>query len=337
MQQSLFMVHIPKPCHENWQHMTHAEKGRFCGQCQKTVVDFTTMTDDEVLDTLQAATGNTCGRFLVQQLDRPLQPTHLQRSWLRVKWFWAALISGALFANRATAQKATYGDTVVVTAPKSNAEVVTMGKLKMPDTLPVIIQGQVTDESGMPMAGVTVQVTGTSQGTTTNGLGMYELRLKDPGQSVQLQYSFVGYMPMQHQLQLAPLKYYHIYQQNVQFTNASVVLSGEVVIVRKKKKSKPAASMKPTVEKTTTKELLQVFPNPAKAGQPIFITQVKAGTYSLQLYSNDGRPVATACILQAKGAANLSWTLPAPLSAGLYTLLLTNENQQAQTVKVLVQ
>jgi len=185
--------------------MTPAEKGRFCGQCQKTVVDFTTMTDDEVLDTLQAATGNTCGRFLVQQLDRPLQPTHLQRSWLRVKWFWAALISGALFANRATAQKATYGDTVVVTAPKSNAEVVTMGKLKMPDTLPVIIQGQVTDESGMPMAGVTVQVTGTSQGTTTNGLGMYELRLKDPGQSVQLQYSFVGYMPMQHQLQLAPL------------------------------------------------------------------------------------------------------------------------------------
>jgi len=47
--------------------------------------------------------------------------------------------------------------------------------------------------------------------------------------------------------------------------------------------------------------------------------------------------VATACILQAKGAANLSWTLPAFLSAGLYTLLLTNENQQPHTVEVLVQ
>jgi len=116
-----------------------------------------------------------------------------------------------------------------------------------------------------------------------------------------------------------------------------MALSGEVVIVRKKKKSKPAASMKSTVEKTTTKELLQVFPNPAKAGQPIFIAQIKPGTYSLQLYSNDGRPVATACILQAKGAANLSCTFPASISTGLYTLLLTNENQQPQTAQVLVQ
>lgn len=337
MPKSTFHVHIPKPCHENWQHMTPAEKGRFCGQCQKTVVDFTTMTDDEVLDTLQAATGNTCGRFLIQQLDRPLQPTHLQRSWLRVKWFWAALISGALFANKATAQKASYGDTVVVTAPKSNAEVVTMGKLKMPDTLPVIIHGQVTDENGMPMSGVSVMIEGTRVGTITNALGMYELRVKEPAASVNIQFSSVGYMPIKQQLQLAPLKYSHIYQQHAQFTKAMMALSGEVVIVRKKKKSKPAASMKSTVEKTATKELLQVFPNPAKAGQPIFIAQLKAGTYSLQLYSNDGRPVATACILQAKGAANLSWTLPAPLSAGLYTLLLTNEKQQPQTLQVLVQ
>ncbi|MCC6762799.1 MAG: carboxypeptidase-like regulatory domain-containing protein [Chitinophagaceae bacterium] len=337
MPESTFHVHIPKPCHENWQHMTPAEKGRFCGQCQKTVVDFTTMTDDEVLDTLQAATGNTCGRFLAQQLDRPLQPTHLQRSWLRVKWFWAALISGALFANKATAQKASYADTVVVTAPKSKAEVVTMGKVMMPAPQPIIIQGQVTDESGIPMAGVSVMIEGSTVGTSTNALGRYELRVKEPAPSVNIQYSSVGYMSMQHQLQLAPLKSYHIYQQHAQFTRERVALSGEVVIVRKKKKSKPAASMKPTVEKTTTKELLQVFPNPAKAGQPIFITQVKAGTYSLQLYSNDGRPVATACILQTKGSANLSWTLPAPLSAGLYTLLLTNEKQQPQMVQLLVQ
>ncbi len=336
MPESTFHVLIPKPCHEKWQHMTPAEKGRFCGQCQKTVVDFTTMTDDEVLDTLKAATGNTCGRFLAQQLDRPLQPTHLQRSWLRVKWFWAALISGALFANRSAAQKASYADTVVVTAPKSKPELVTMGAVMMPAPQPIIIQGQVTDESGIPMAGVSVMIEGTTVGTNTNALGRYELRVKEPAPSVNIQYSSVGYTSMQHQLQLAPLKYYHIYQQDAQFTSTHLAKMGEVVVVRKKK-VKPVKTMKPTVEKTTTKEMLQVFPNPAKAGQPIFITQVKAGTYSLQLYSNDGRPVATACILQTKGSANLSWTLPAPLSAGLYTLLLTNEKQQPQMVQLLVQ
>lgn len=313
------------------------ERGRFCGQCQKTVIDFSTMTDDEVLDTLQAATGNTCGHFLAQQLDRPLQPTHLQRSWLRVKWLWAALISGALFANRAAAQKASYADTVVVTAPNSKAEVVTVGMVRVLPSAPVVIQGQVTDERGMPMPGVSVLIEGTRVGTSTNALGMYELRVKEPDKYVQLQFSCIGYSPIYQQIRFNASNASHIYQQNAQFTNAMMALTGEVVIVRRKKKSKPAASMKPTVEKTTTKEMLHVFPNPAKAGQPIFITHVKAGTYSLQLYSNDGRLVSTACLMQAKGYDNLSWTLPAALSAGLYTLILMDENRQQQTVQLLVE
>jgi len=39
---------VENPCHENWENMSPSEKGRFCGSCQKQVVDFTNMTDGQV-------------------------------------------------------------------------------------------------------------------------------------------------------------------------------------------------------------------------------------------------------------------------------------------------
>lgn len=48
--------------------MSPVDKGRFCQQCQKTVVDYSGMTDRQIL----AADKNTCGRFMPSQLDREL-------------------------------------------------------------------------------------------------------------------------------------------------------------------------------------------------------------------------------------------------------------------------
>lgn len=64
--------YIPQPCHEDWNVMTPKEKGRFCDACAKVVVDFTTMTDDEVVDYLQQhAKQKTCGHFRNEQLHQP--------------------------------------------------------------------------------------------------------------------------------------------------------------------------------------------------------------------------------------------------------------------------
>ncbi len=66
-------VQIPSPCHENWRAMTPALQGRHCGACAKTVVDFTRMSDAEVLAQLRRASKKTCGRFRANQLDRRLK------------------------------------------------------------------------------------------------------------------------------------------------------------------------------------------------------------------------------------------------------------------------
>ena len=44
-----FKLQIGTPCHENWDNMSQVEKGRFCGSCEKTVVDFSKMTEAEIV------------------------------------------------------------------------------------------------------------------------------------------------------------------------------------------------------------------------------------------------------------------------------------------------
>jgi hypothetical protein len=67
-------IHIPEPCHEDWDKMTPKDKGRFCQSCAKIVVDFTNMKKDEIIDHIESATGSTCGQFNNTQLDQQPMP-----------------------------------------------------------------------------------------------------------------------------------------------------------------------------------------------------------------------------------------------------------------------
>ena len=61
---SIAQVEIKKPCHENWEAMIPNEKGRFCNNCQTTVIDFTNKTPEEIISTLSTTSNqHTCGHF----------------------------------------------------------------------------------------------------------------------------------------------------------------------------------------------------------------------------------------------------------------------------------
>ena len=63
-------ISIPEPCHENWGAMTPNEQGRFCGSCQKTVVDFTHFSAEDIQNYFTKHYGQkVCGRFKKQQLN----------------------------------------------------------------------------------------------------------------------------------------------------------------------------------------------------------------------------------------------------------------------------
>lgn len=65
---------VPSPCHEKWDKMQPQENGRHCDSCQKVVIDFTKMTDQQIIDHLSANAGKKmCGTFKNSQLPPPPQ------------------------------------------------------------------------------------------------------------------------------------------------------------------------------------------------------------------------------------------------------------------------
>jgi len=58
---------INDPCSQPWQDMTPEGNGRHCAHCSKIVTDFTTWSDEAILQYLSANSG-VCGRFRKEQV-----------------------------------------------------------------------------------------------------------------------------------------------------------------------------------------------------------------------------------------------------------------------------
>lgn len=101
--QKKFQLQVAEPCHENWENMTPVEQGKFCGSCQKQVVDFTTMNDRQIAEFFKKpTTGSVCGRFMNDQLERDIEIPKKRIPW--VKYFFSIALP-AFFFSRANAQK----------------------------------------------------------------------------------------------------------------------------------------------------------------------------------------------------------------------------------------
>jgi hypothetical protein len=112
-----FQICIDNPCSQLWEWMTPGALGCFCAACQKTVRDFSGMSDGEVLRALATgraagAVAGTCGRFLPGQLNRVLLPEAVRKG-RRFGW-WQYLLAGLLFSSEVSAQLKTGADTVHV-------------------------------------------------------------------------------------------------------------------------------------------------------------------------------------------------------------------------------
>lgn len=146
--------------------MTPTDVGRHCAACQTQVVDFTRMTDEEVVAFLRHTTpGRRCGRFREDQVGRPLRAAATSVTGGR-RWATAAvLLLGSVFGLKARAQE-----------PGPNARAMAPAGTSPTDADSLfLVHGVVRNRWGVRKAGVRLRMG--SVRDTTDAQGHFRLLL----------------------------------------------------------------------------------------------------------------------------------------------------------------
>lgn len=170
---------IPEPCHENWQNMTPTEQGRFCNACAKEVIDFSTMTDIQVLNYFNNfSQDKVCGRALPEQLERVISRPEPTKK--KLFWYWNYVVMCFMFltrGNNAQAQTGTKPATEIT--PLKNAgtkeDIIVMGGVRRPQSF--TITGKVTDTDGNPVSFALINRKGTNTGISADANGLFTLKV----------------------------------------------------------------------------------------------------------------------------------------------------------------
>lgn len=168
---------IPEPCHENWQTMTPTEQGRFCSFCSKEVIDFSMMTDAELLNYLSNhSKEKVCGRVLESQLNRPVSMPKTPKK--RLFWYWNYIMMFLLLFSKSGYAKAVEKHRVTATPVKNESDKeagTDLLNFLNQDTR--IINGEVVDENGSAVPFATVRVFGAHTGLSADANGRFSIRV----------------------------------------------------------------------------------------------------------------------------------------------------------------
>lgn len=353
---------VAEPCHENWDKMNPVQQGRFCGSCQKQVVDFSLMSDRELLQFFQKpSTGSVCGRFMNDQLDRKLEQPAKKITWFRYAW---QILLPALFVSKVSAQR-TVGKPAARPVPDTIRrmevpEPLIMGFVaRVPDRRPKIdsvikdipmfreglIKGKVSDSTGQPIPYASIDP-GNGKARPADGNGEFELDAVFIRQGQSIRISSVNY-----EMKVIVIDKEKAILEGLQIKLDAKTVLPEAVITchptyRKGYVTMGAVS---TVSRTTekaeiiplpeVKSGLHVYPNPISQGQSLTISidKPEEGYYTFMLSALSGQLLKQEERWIDAEARVLSIQPPA-LPAGTYILTLVNKRSgKRMSEKVIIQ
>lgn len=220
--QKQIALSIQSPCTEKWENFKGTSTGGFCQSCQKNVVDFTQMTDMEIINYLKTTNQNTCGRFQSGQLKTyPVFETESGSK--KLKWLKAAVASIVLLWSNTDVR----GQEQMV--PKASIEYNESTKTDSVEQTSPNFKGIVRDEYGIGMAGVTIILEGTSIGTVTNLEGEFEFP-KELNEGDVLMSSFIGYEPVKYVIKEDGNQNLEFQFAEITFDSCDMLIMGDISI-----------------------------------------------------------------------------------------------------------
>lgn len=218
---------ISKPCSENFDQFKQTKSGGFCGSCKKEVIDFTNMSDKQLIKFLKHKKGNTCGYFNASQINKDIEVVEFKESnkynFLRV----AAVAVISLMSLHNIQAQTEQPKTEIIQKTKKEQKNTTQKE----EPSSQLITGIVSDETTL-LPGVNILLKGTSIGTTTNFHGEFEFPKKLEKGDVLI-VSYIGYKSKNITIkqEQSPL--------NIVMNEGDLILMGEVE-VNEVYKSKPS-------------------------------------------------------------------------------------------------
>lgn len=355
--------------------MTPVQQGKFCGSCQKQVVDFTSMSDRQIAEFFKKpSTGSVCGRFMTDQLEREIDIPRKRIPWL--KYFFTIALP-ALFISKASAQR----KMGMVARPqiKDTAKIVvvpemrTLGEVSPAYIEPVMgkpalidkplfnsefIKGKVIDEFGEPVPFASIETGKTGEGVMADDQGLFTIKNAWLKKGKALNVSSVGFesdtikageenyeagllvVRLKANIVLLEAVINNTFSQGLirctRTMGSATIAKGDTIV-----NFTETETPKPVIETPSPmgdKKLL-VFPNPAVSGGSVNLSfqKLDEGYYNLQLISLGGQLIQQKEIWIDSEARLLNLELPT-VAAGIYFVVLANKiTGKKYSQKIIVQ
>ena len=325
-------LQIPEPCHENWNSMTPTQQGRFCLSCQKEVIDFSVMTDKEILQYISTASEKTCGRIGSQQLNRDLiAPPEPRKIWWK---YWMSVAASLVILSAKSNAQVKAPKAAIVAMPlvgdTNYIEIVAGGISAIRNEYQkkeYLVTGVVKDDKDSPIPGATIMIKGTKKGTASDRDGKFSI-IVTGRENTSLLVSCIGFETQNarvenHSNQISVI-------ENIKLNPLVMGFMGDIVITKRKKKSLfnyfKADNVKPEIiQVKQIQPALAIYPNPVIKGTDIkmSIDHLKEGNYRLSVCDIMGNPVVAKEIKITASSVKESLQCDQRFAGGVYIFSLT--------------
>lgn len=216
-----FQLSIETPCHETWENFKPTTTGGFCSSCQKNVIDFTKMSESELVAFFRdRSSQNLCGRFRDDQLKKDY---HIE------DWFpaWTMKDNQVLYEIPVEAIRSTSNSKKIRLPLIQNMKAVRNMAFAVLTLFFVeegmgqnrLISGQVIDaDTGEPFPGVSIKIKGTTRGTISDSIGKYQISADEKDTLI---FGSIGYKNIEKQASAT---------QDLQKMEMDTQLLGEVIV-----------------------------------------------------------------------------------------------------------
>ncbi len=327
---------IPEPCHQNWNDMTPTQQGRFCNACAKEVIDFSEMSDSEVLNYFIAVKKNdtVCGRVFPDQLDRSINAAPKKKVW----WYWNYAVAFLLLffkPNYSKAQSLPQLGAMVSFSPALPTDIVTNSRIDKNEKIKkCIINGQIMNEAGEPVQFASVKLISAATGTSADVDGRFTLDVHRLNTMIEV--SAIGYEPQQLTITNLADKQIQLKKSSELMTDITINTVGYIKCRRMISGAMYAVSSTELKRNNTmdsinnwlSSQSIKIYPNPVPKGNLVNIVLVvkQTGQYTLQLTDASGRLITQKKISVLAKQQTEQLQSSSNWSAGIYYLRLFDKN-----------